>query len=83
MWCFDVYLQGEKQKLIDLIVCNDSILEINEVFVVQLSNIQIFGIVFFGKVSFIFGKIIVIISISVSNRFYGVIEFEVGLWFVF
>lgn len=49
---------------------------------VQLSNIQTFGIASTGKASLIPGKTTATISISASNRPHGVIELEAGSRFV-
>lgn len=49
---------------------------------VQLSNIQTFGIASTGKASLIAGKTTATISISASNRPHGVIELEAGSRFV-
>ncbi|PFX17387.1 G-protein coupled receptor 98 [Stylophora pistillata] len=77
-----VFNEGEKHKTIDLTVRNDSTPETNEVFVVQLSNIQTFGIASAGEASLITGKTTATISISASNRPHGVIELEAGSRFV-
>ena len=73
-----IFFQGERYKTINLTIRNDSTPETHEVFVIQLSNIQTFGIASTGQASFIPGRTTATISISASDRPHGVVELEAG-----